>query len=350
MSITKTLFGNMPDGSEVCLYTLAQDNMTVCVTEYGARITKLLFNNTSVVCGFDNMEGYLADNDYHGSIVGRYANRIANGKFSLHGKEYSLALNEKGITHLHGGNIGYSNRLWETVSAREEDGADLLTLKLRSPDGEEGYPGTLRLLITYMLKDASLSISYSAVSDADTIINLTNHAYFSLGGVGSTVLDQTLQLACDKYVPVNETLIPYGTLSSVEDTPFDFRTPKTIGQDIAADNTQLHIAGGYDHCFVRDNGIERNSPEWMATLYSPASHIEMQIHTTEGGIQIYTANYMTANNPFFGKYPQTQNTAAAMECNRIPDSPNQKAFPSPLLKAGEEYTQTTVYSFRVKEE
>lgn len=347
--ITKSLFGNMPDGSEVCLYTLAQDGMTVCITEYGARITKILFNNTSVVCGFDCLDGYLADGDYHGAIVGRYANRIADAKFTLHGKEYTLAHNETGRAHLHGGTVGYSNRLWELVSAREEDGADLLTLKLRSPDGEEGYPGTLRILVTYMLKDASLTISYSAVSDADTIINLTNHAYFSLGGVGSTVLDQTLSLACDKYVPVDEKLIPYGTMSSVEDTPFDFRVPKTIGRDIDADHTQIRIGGGYDHCFVRDNGVEKSSPEWMATLYSPVSHIEMQVHTTEGGIQIYTANFMTADNPFYGRIAQTKNTAAAMECNRIPDSPNQKAFPSPVLKAGEEYSQTTVYSFKVKE-
>ncbi len=349
MSITKSLFGTMPDGKEVCLYTLAQDDIAVCITEYGARITKLLVNNTSVVCGFDSMEGYLADGDYHGAIVGRYANRIADAKFTLHGKTYTLARNETGRAHLHGGMVGYSNRLWETVSAREEDGADLLTFKLRSPDGEEGYPGTLRILVTYMLKDSALTISYSAVSDADTIINLTNHAYFSLGGVGSTVLDQTLTLACDKYVPVDELLIPYGTMSSVEDTPFDFRTPKTIGRDIEADNTQLHIAGGYDHCFVRDNGEEKNAPEWIATLYSPSSHIEMKVSTTEGGIQIYTANFMTADNPFYGTIPQTKNTAAAMECGRSPDSPNQKAFPSPLLKAGEEYSQTTVYSFKVKE-
>lgn len=348
MSITKSLFGTMPDGSDVCLYTLAQDDITVCITEYGARITKVLFNNTSVVCGFDNMEGYLADGDYHGSIVGRYANRIANAKFTLHGKEYTLASNETGRAHLHGGNVGYSNRLWETVSAREEDGADLLTLKLRSPDGEEGYPGTLRILVTYMLKDASLTISYSAVSDADTIINLTNHAYFSLGGVGSTVLDQTLELACDKYVPVDEKLIPHGTMPSVEGTPFDFRTPKTIGQDIDADDEQIKIGGGYDHCFVRDNGEEKKAVEPIATLYSPTSHIEMKVSTTEGGIQIYTANFMTADNPFFGRIEQTKHTAIAMECNRIPDSPNQKAFPSPVLKAGEEYAQTTVYSFKVR--
>ena len=346
MSITKSLFGNMPDGTAVSLYTMTQDGISVSVTEYGARITKVLFDGVSVVCGFNSLEGYLADHDYHGSVVGRYANRISGNQFTLNGKVYRLNNNEKGRFHLHGGNVGYSDRLWETVSAREEDGADLVTLKLRSPDGEEGYPGTLRILVTYMLKDNALSISYSAVSDADTVINLTNHAYFSLGGVGSTVLDQTLQLGCDQYVPVDEKLIPFGNLAAVDGTPFDFRTPKTIGQDIAADDAQIKAGGGYDHCFVRDGGKELAEPEWIGTISSPKTGIEMQILTTEGGIQMYTCNFMSAPNPFFDGIPQQKNEAVALECNRIPDSPNQKSFPSPVLKAGDEYSQTTVYAFK----
>ncbi len=346
MSITQSVFGTMPNGSTVNLYTLTQDGISVSVTEYGARITDILYEGTHVVCGFDTLDGYLADKDYHGSIVGRYANRIANAQFTLHGKTYQLANNETGRAHLHGGNVGYDSRIWEKVSATHEDGADLLTLKLRSPDGEEGYPGTLRILVTYMLKDCSLSISYSAVSDADTIINLTNHAYFSLGGVGSTVLDQTLTMNCQHFVPVDEKLIPYGTLSHVEDTPFDFRTPKTIGRDIQAANTQIQIGGGYDHCFVRNGGVELKNPEWIATLSSPKSGIEMEIFTTEGGIQMYTGNFMTAPNPFYGTIPQRANEAVALECNRIPDSPNQKQFPSPILKAGDEYSQTTIYAFK----
>lgn len=348
MSIEKTLFGTMLDGTPIHQYTLSGDKLTVSIIEYGARIARLLVDGIDVVCGFDTLEGYLADKDYHGSIVGRYANRIANGCFTLHEKTYQLAHNEPGRSHLHGGNVGYSSRVWEKVSATEEDGADLLTLKLRSPNGEEGYPGTLRILVTYMLKDNALSISYSAVSDADTIINLTNHAYFSLGGVGSTVLDQTLTMACTHFVPVDNLLIPYGTLSHVEDTPFDFRKPKTIGRDIEVPHTQILTGGGYDHCFVRDGGAELRNPEWMATLYSPKTGIEMQILTTEGGLQMYTGNFMTAPNPFFGGIPQQKNQAVALECNRIPDSPNQKNFPSPILKAGEEYSQTTIYSFRKK--
>ena len=347
MSITKTIFGTMEDGKEVALYTLTQEGISVSITEYGARITQIVFNGTSVVCGFNTLESYLADRDYHGAIIGRYANRIANGQFTLRGKSYQLANNENGRGHLHGGNVGYSDRLWDTVSAAsDEEGADLLTLKLKSPDGEEGYPGTLRILVTYMLKNSALTISYSAISDTDTIINLTNHAYFSLSGVGHTILDHTLQLACDHFVPVDELLIPLGNLSDVSGTPFDFRTPKTIVQDITDSHPQIGIAGGYDHCFVRNNGTELTFPEWIATISSPKSGIEMKISTTEGSIQIYTCNFMTADNPFFGTIPQHKNEALALECNRIPDSPNQKAFPSPILKAGEEYSQTTVYAFK----
>ncbi len=346
MSITKSLFGTMPDGSEVRLYTMTGGKTSVSITEYGARIAKVLFDGVSVVCGFDSLEGYLADGDYHGSVVGRYANRIANGRFVLGGKTYQLNNNEKGRFHLHGGNVGYSDRLWETVSVREEDGADLVTLKLRSPDGEEGYPGNLRILVTYMLKNDALTISYSAVSDADTVINLTNHAYFSLGGVGSTVLDQTLTLACDHYIPVDDKLIPFGNMADVTGTPFDFRTPKTIGQDIAANDSQIKVGGGYDHCFVRDGGKELADPRLIGTISSPKTGIEMQILTTEGGIQMYTCNFMQAPNPFFGGIAQKPNEAVALECNRIPDSPNQKNFPSPVLKAGDEYSQTTVYAFK----
>lgn len=348
MSITQSVFGTMPDGKTVHLYTMEQDGISVSVTEYGARITDIQFEGTHVVCGFNTLEGYLADKDYHGSIVGRYANRIAKAQFTLHEKVYQLANNETGRAHLHGGNVGYDSRVWDKVSAVTEDDADLLTLKLRSPDGEEGYPGNLRILVTYMLKDNALSISYSAVCDADTIINLTNHAYFSLGGVGSTVLDQTLTLNCQHFVPVDEKLIPYGTLSHVEDTPFDFRKPKTIGKDIRALNTQILIGGGYDHCFVRNGGAELKNPEWIATLSSPKSGIVMDVFTTEGGIQMYTGNFMTAPNPFYGTIPQRANEAVALECNRIPDSPNQKEFPSPVLKAGDEYSQTTIYAFKKK--
>ena len=346
MSIEKKLFGVLPDGKEVYSYTLERGDISARIIEFGARISKVLVGGVSVVCGFDCMGGYLKDNDYHGSIVGRYANRISKGKFTLNGKEYTLALNEKDRCHLHGGKSGFSDKVWEYVCSSENEDADAVTLRYISSDGEEGYPGTLTLDVTYKLTDAGeLIIDYKAVSDKDTVINLTNHSYFSLSGVGNTILDHELTLNCDKMCPVDEILIPFGYLKDVEGTPFDFREKKTIGRDIRADDEQLKTGGGYDHCFVRGNAENTDVPELIGSIHSPVSGITMDIYTTEGGIQMYTGNFMTADNPFFGNIPQVANQAVALECNRIPDSPNQKAFPSPVFKAGEEYLQTTIYKF-----
>jgi len=346
MSLVKSVFGKTPDGQSVASYTLSRGKMSVTIIEFGARVAEVLFDGVSVVAGFDNMDGYLRDKDYHGSIVGRYANRIANGKFSIDGKEYTLALNEKDRCHLHGGTCGFSGKLWSLIGTKEDDGQSSVTLGYISDDGEEGYPGTLVLHVTYTLtNNGELVIFYDALSDKDTVINLTNHSYFSLSGVGNTILDHELKLNCDKMVPVDKILIPLGQLASVENTPFDFRVTKTIGRDIRADDEQLANGGGYDHCFVRDNGENKDYPEFIARLHSPKTGITMDILTTEGGIQMYTGNFMTADNPFFGKYPQMANQAVALECNRMPDSPNQPAFPSCVYKAGERYTQTTIYKF-----
>ncbi len=346
MTVTKNLFGQMPSGENVNSYTLSNGNMSVKIIEFGARISKLIYDGVSVVCGFDTMDGYLKDGDYHGSIVGRYANRIFEGKFKIDDKEYSVSNNEKGRYHLHGGYCGFSGKLWTYEDSKEESSYSSLTLKYISVDGEEGYPGTLTVHVTYTLtKDNALSISYSAVSDKDTIINLTNHSYFSLSGVGNTILDHKLKMYCDDYIPVDEKLIPFGNYAEVSGTPFDFRKEKTIGRDIEAEDPQLKTGGGYDHCFVRDKGENKKKPELIASITSPVTGIKMDILTTEGGIQMYTGNFMTAENPFFERYPQMKNQAVALECNRIPDSPNHEAFPSCIFRAGEEYTQTTIYSF-----
>lgn len=346
MKVTKNFFGKMKDGADVYSYTLSKDDMSVKIIEYGARIAELIYDNTSVVCGFDSMDGYFKDGDYHGSIVGRYANRIFEGKFKIDGKEYCVSNNEKGRYHLHGGYCGFSGKLWSFVSSKENDTFASVTLKYVSPDGEEGYPGTLTVLVTYTLtNDSAIKIDYSAISDKDTIINLTNHSYFSLSGVGNTILDHSLTLNCERYIPVDNKLIPFGNYADVEGTPFDFRKTKTIGKDIDADDKQIKTGGGYDHCFVRGMGENMKEAELIATISSPVSGIKMDILTTEGGIQMYTGNFMTADNPFFAKYPQMKNQAVALECNRIPDSPNHDAFPSCIFKAGEEYTQTTIYRF-----
>lgn len=329
------LFGKLGD-TPVYAHTLSSENTTVTIIDYGARIASLTFKGVSCVCGFSDMAGYLADNDYHGSIVGRYANRISEGKFTLNGKEYTLALNEKDRCHLHGGKVGYSNRIWTPVNFTENS----ITLSLFSPDGEEGYPGNLYITVTYTLKNDALSIDYTAKTDADTVINLTNHAYFNIGGVGKeSVHDQTLTLYADAIAEVNEILVPSGKMIPTAGGAFDFTQPKTIGRDIANDDVQLKMGGGYDHGFR----LTQNAP--CAILHSEKSGITMEIDTTEGGIQIYTGNFMTADNPFFGTIPQTAGGAVALECNKLPDSPNRPEFPSCVLKAGETYTQTTTYRF-----
>ena len=326
------------NGTTVYAHTLKDQNTEVTVIDYGARIASLVYDGVSVVCGFSDMEGYLNDKDYHGAIVGRYANRISKGKFSLNGKDYTLACNETARgCHLHGGNIGYDKRLF-TLS---DFGENHLTYSLFSPDGEEGFPGNLAIRVTYTLKNDALTISYSAVTDTDTVINLTNHAYFNIGGVGEeSVREQTLTLFADAIAEVDETLIPSGKLLPTAGGAFDFNTPKKIGKDIDdPTDPQIRVGGGYDHGFR----LTKNTP--CAILTSEKSGITMEIDTTEGGIQMYTGNFMTADNPFFGSIKQTANGAVALECNRLPDSPNRPEFPSSVLKAGETYTQTTTYRF-----
>lgn len=330
------IFGTL-DGKVVYARTLRDENTAVTVIDYGARIQSLTYCGVSVICGFSTLSDYLADQDYHGATVGRYANRIKDGKFSLNGKTYVLAQNEvaRGV-HLHGGSVGYSDRLF-TLSAHSENS---LTYSLFSPDGEEGYPGNLTLTVTYTLENGTLTVDYAAVSDTDTVINLTNHAYFNLGGVGEeSVTEQTLTLYASAIAEVDERLLPTGKLLAVDNTPFDFNTPKKIGRDIAEDHEQLRIGGGYDHGFL----LTKNSP--AAILSSEKSGITMTVSTTESAIQVYTANFMTADLPFFSQYPQRRREAIALECNRLPDSPNRPEFPSATLKAGEEYRQTTAYRF-----
>lgn len=330
-----SFFGKAQD-TDVFIHTFGNDKITLSVTDYGARVVSLRYKNTECVCGFSDLSGYIKDTEYHGSTVGRYANRISDGKFSLGGESYTLALNEKGVEHLHGGNTGYSDRVWE-VAEKTSDG---IKYRLFSPDGEEGYPGNLEIFVRFKVEDSSLMIDYEATTDKDTVINLTNHSYFNVGGVGcENCREQTLMINADSYAEVDEKLIPTGKLVQCAGTPFDFRTGKKIGKDIGAMDRQLEIAGGYDHCFV----FNGKSP--MASISSEKSGITMEIYTTEPGIQVYTGNFMTEDNPFFAKYPQRTNEAVALECNKLPDSPNQPGFPCCILRPGERYTQHTVYKF-----
>ena len=335
--VNTVFFGNSKNGEKVNIHEITNGNIKAVICDYGARVLNLEYKGVKCVCGFDTMADLLTDGDYHGSIAGRYANRITDGKFTLNGVTYQLNKNERGETHLHGGNVGFSNRVWTLEKSTDNS----VTLKLVSEDGDEGYPGTFTLLLTYTVENDTLFIDYDGISDKDTIVNLTNHMYFSIGGVGEeSVTEQTLQMNASHIAEVDEKLLPSGKLIDVKGTPFDFNTPKKIGKDIESDYYQIRYGGGYDHGFVLSNG----NP--AAVLHSDKSGITMTVNTTEGGIQMYSANYLREDlTPFFGNIIQKKYAAVCLECNKLPDSPNRPEFPSCVLRAGEHYIQKTSYHF-----
>lgn len=280
----------MPDGTNVDCCVLSKGDTKVTISEYGARITDINYKGVQTICGFDKLEGYLADTEHHGATIGRYANRIKDGIFTLNGVEYVLAKNEKGITHLHGGDIGYDARVWNLASITETADEAVATFKLVSEDGEEGYPGKLDIAVTFTLSsDNALTISYAATTDKDTIITMTNHSYFCISSCGESIMNQELTIDADKFVAVDDHLIPIG-ITPVENTFFDFRSTRVIGKDIDnKDDIQLVRGGGYDHCWVLNHSKE-GAP--VATLYSPETKINVDVYTNENGIQIYAGNYM----------------------------------------------------------
>jgi len=293
-----------------------------------------------VALGFDSLSGYLQKgNPFFGCLVGRYANRIANAKFTLDGKEYTLAANNNGQS-LHGGIKGFDKVLWK---AEKLPGDSSLKLTYLSKDGEEGYPGNLAAEVVYTLtSENELKIDYTATTDKATVVNLTNHSYFNLSaGSDSTILDHELQLNADHYTPVNEFLIPTGKIDPVKETPMDFTTAKLIGKDIDS------VKGGYDHNWVINKtgtGLEK-----IASLYHTASGRLMEVYTTEPGVQFYTGNFLDGsliNTKNGQKY--MQHAGLCLETQHFPDSPNQPAFPTTILKPGETYKQTTLYKFSVK--
>ena len=346
--ISTAPFGTTPDGKSVTLYTLQNTGgMQAKIMTYGACVVSLTApdrdgNMADVVLGFDTLEEYVKSNPYFGVVVGRYGNRIAKGKFSLDGVEYTLATNN-GPNHLHGGNKGFDKVVWD--GAIVNDGKSL-QLSYTSPNGEEGYPGTLKAQVTYTLTDDNaLRIDYHAVTDKKTVVNLTNHSYFNLRGSG-TILDHVLRINADAITPVDTTLIPTGELFPVEGTPFDFRTPKPIGQDINADDEQIKFGGGYDHNFVLNKDGEQ--PTLAATVYEPETGREMDVYTDEPGVQFYTANFLdgtlTGKNGKIAEY----RSGLCLETQHFPDSPNQPSFPSTVLEPGQVYQTTTIYKFSTK--
>jgi aldose 1-epimerase len=344
-------FGRTPDGKNVDVYTLTnRRGAEARITNYGAALVSLKAPDRAgrfadVVLGFKDVAGYLSGNFYVGTIVGRYGNRIAGGRFTLNGVEYRLATNN-GPNHLHGGVRGFDKVLWEARPLKARGGS-ALALTYTSPDGEEGYPGTLRARVVYTLTDANeLRIDYSATTDKDTVVNLTNHAYFNLAGEGSgDVLGHRLTIYADRFLPTDATAIPTGELRPVRGTPFDFTRPALIGARIEADDEQIKFGSGYDHTFVvrgRAGALRR-----AAEAYEPASGRVMEVWTTEPGVQFYSGNFLDAVAGKSGR-PYPRRTGFCLETQHYPDSPNRPEFPSTVLRRGGRYTTTTVYKFSAR--
>ncbi|HJW17677.1 MAG TPA: aldose epimerase family protein [Flavisolibacter sp.] len=341
-------FSDTINGKATQLYVLKNHNgMSAAFTNYGGRLVSLLVPGkdgkpVDVVVGFDSQEGYQkATERYFGGTIGRYGNRIANGKFSLNGKEYTLSVNN-GRNTLHGGKNGFQEVVWDGSQPNDST----LILNYLSKDGEEGFPGNLNVTVTYSLSsDNELKMDYKATTDKKTVVNLTNHAFFNLNGEGSgTINDHVLQVNASNYTPVDSTLIPTGKIEPVAGTPFDFKQPVAIGKRVNDNNEQLKFGKGYDHNFVLDN-TKQPGMIHAATINGDKSGITMDIFTTEPGLQFYGGNFMQAQNTFKGGAKDDFRTAFCLETQHFPDSPNQPSFPSTVLLPGKEYHSNSVYKF-----
>jgi|TARA_B110000495_G_scaffold200559_1_gene216052 aldose 1-epimerase len=348
-SINAQPFGEV-DGKSVQLYTLSNESgAKVSITNYGGTVTSLIVpdkNGTmgDVVLGFDTVDDYVEKSPYFGCITGRYANRISKGKFTLDGKEYTLATNNA-PNHLHGGEKGFDKQVWKTNLGNDGDNPTL-TLTYTSPDGEGGYPGTLTSTVTYTwTQNNALRIDYNATTDKPTVLNLTNHSYFNLAGEGSeTVLDHKVQINADRYNPVDPTSIPTG-IAPVKGTPFDFTIATPIGKRIEQDHEQLKNGKGYDHNYIMKD--RRDGKLGVAAIVTEStSGRTLIVKTTEPGIQFYTGNFLDGPKGKGGKV-YNHRSALCLEAQTFPDSPNQKEFPSPALRPGETYVQTTIYQLGV---
>ena len=346
-NVQKSSFGKLPDGTEIELYTLRNAKGAVAkVITYGATLTELWIPDKSgktadVVLGFDKLDGYLTDEPFFGATVGRYANRIAKGKFTLNGKEYGLFINN-GPNSLHGGKVGFNRKVWKASRVTLAHGA-AVKLTYISPDGEEGYPGTLTVNVMYELTDDNtVKIVYDASTEKPTVVNLTNHSYFNLSGAGSgDILEDILQLDADRYTPVDETLIPTGELKAVEGTRFDFRKPTAIG----ARKEKIPGIAGYDHNFVL-NG-EAGTLRKIGELIDPASGRMMEVSTTEPGVQLYVGIGLNGSiNGVGGAYQKFG--AVCLETQHFPDSPNHPNFPSTVVNPGTDFHSETDYKFSAK--
>jgi aldose 1-epimerase len=348
--VEESLFGTLPDGRPVRRFILHNGGVEVEVIEYGAIITRLLTPDQhgepgDVVLGFDTLEGYLAGSPYFGAVVGRYANRIAHGRFTLDGVTYRLASND-GANHLHGGVRGFDKVLWQGTPT-SDDAMPGVTCAYESADGEEGYPGRLSACVTYLLSaDGALHVRYHATTDRATIINLTQHSYFNLAASEGDVLAHELRLDASRFTPVDDGLIPTGELRAVEGTPFDFRTSIALGARIGDPDRQLAAAGGYDHNFVLDRGADR-SLVLAARVMDPVSRRTLEIHTTEPGIQLYSGNFLDGSITGKAGRRYAHRTGFCLETQHFPDSPNHPEFPPAVLRTEARYESESVYVFGV---
>ncbi len=352
--VTKELFGYMPDGQEVYCYTLQHHagGIRVKVCEFGGTLMGIEAPDrngcfTNVVCGYDCLADLMNADGYVGALVGRYANRIGGARFMLDGNEYQLYPNDNGKNTLHGGKVGYSHKLW--ASSYSDTTQPSVYFSMISPDMEEGFPGELTITVTYRVtEDDTLAIDYKAMTNKATVISMTNHAYFNLSGFASgKVFDQVLQMDADRYLKTDDDLIPTGEIASVDGTPFDFREAKPIGQDFFAEDHDLKIAGGYDHCWCFENydgKIKR-----VATAYDPKTGRAMDVRTDLPCVQFYSGNFLTDDgHPFFGGYRKATQNAFCLETQIMPDSPNHPEFTNCVLRPGDLYNTTTEFKFYVK--
>ena len=348
--ITRAPFGNLPDGTPINVFQLRNKHgATASIINYGGIVVSLRVpdrngNFGDVVLGYDTLDGYLKSSPYFGCLVGRYGNRIAKGKFTLQGQEYTLATNNY-PNALHGGLKGFDKRVWQAATFQSKHGP-ALELTYTSADGEEGYPGRLSVKAVYTLTDDNaLRLDYTATTDKATVVNLTQHSYFNLAGHGD-ILSHEVYLNSKAYTPVDSTLIPTGELAPVAGTPFDFNTPTTIGSRIGQDNEQLKFGGGYDHNWVINK--KPGKLDLMARVQDPISGRVLEVLSTEPGLQFYTGNFLDGSITGKGNWVYAFRNGFCMEPQHYPDSPNKPQFPSTTLFPGETYKNTIIYKFSVK--
>ena len=352
IQVAKRDFGITADGQKVTSFQLKNTNgIDVNIITYGGIITSIKTPDSksvlaNVVLGFDNLEQYEQPHPYFGALVGRYGNRIGKGKFILNGTEYTLAQNN-GENNLHGGVKGFDKVVWRVEEFSEGD-KGVLKLSYLSKDMEEGFPGNLMTYVTYTLNpDNSLDVLYEATTDKTTVINLTQHAYFNLSGdFSNTILDHMVEIDADSFVPVDANLIPKGELQSVEGTPFDFRVSKLVGKEIDADNQQIKLGGGYDHCWALNN--QENGYRAIAKVVHLNTGRILEVSTTEPGVQLYTGNFLDGTLPAPNGGTYIKHSGLCLETQHYPDSPNISQFPSTTLLPGEKYSSKTSFKFSAK--